>query len=82
MENSKKHSMDKKQDSVQEPETIYGAEQLNQTLGKKNIIGFDVKGNSISEKEFVSDIQDALNCLTKGNLETYSSEEVKMKILG
>jgi len=26
MENSKKHSMDKKQDSVQEPEIIYGTE--------------------------------------------------------
>lgn len=75
-------SIDKKHDAVQEPEAIYGTEKLNQTLHKRNIIGFDVKGNSISEKNFVSDIQDALNCLANGNLETYSSEEVKMKILG
>ena len=81
MDNSKKSSIEKKQDAVQEPVTIYGTEQLNQTLRKENIIGFDVKGNSISEKEFVSDIQAALDCLAKGNLETYSGEEVKMKIL-
>jgi hypothetical protein len=81
MDNSKKPSIDKIQDSVKEPEIIYGNEQLNQTHRKGNSIGFDSKGNSISEKEFVSDIQDALNCLANGNLETYSSEEVKMKIL-
>ena len=45
-------SIDKKHDAVQEPEAIYGTEKLNQTLHKRNIIGFDVKGNSISEKNF------------------------------
>lgn len=82
MNKPNKDSIDKKQDAVQEPETIYGTEKLNQTIHRKNIIGFSIDGNSISEKDFVSDIQDALNCLAKGNLETYSSEEVKMKILG
>ena len=82
MENPKKRSIEKKQETVQEPEAIYGTEELNQTLHKENIIGFSIDGNLISEKEFVIDIQDSLNCLAKGNLETYSSEEVKMKILG
>lgn len=82
MSKPNKDSTDKKQYVAEEPATIYGTEQLYQTPPKKNSIGFDVKGNSISENDFLSDIQDALNCIAKGNLETYSSAEVKMKILG
>lgn len=82
MNKPNKKSIDKKQDAVQEPEIIYGTEKLNQTLHKEKIIGFSSDGYSISEKEFVTDILDALKCLAKGKLETYSSEEVKMKILG
>ena len=82
MKNPKRRSLEKNQDAVQEPEVIYGTEKLNQTLHKGNIIGFDVDGNSISEKEFFTDIHHALNCLAKGKLETYSSVELKMKILG
>ncbi|HAH54623.1 MAG TPA: hypothetical protein DCM02_04880 [Flavobacterium sp.] len=78
MENPKKSSIDKKQDVVQEPEAIY----MNQTFQKQNIIGFDIEGNSIFEEDYVADIQDALNCLAIGKLETYSSQEVKRKILG
>lgn len=82
MENQNNDSIDKKQDAVREPDAIYLAMKLNQTLQKQNIIGFDIDGNSIFEEEYVADIQDALNCLAKGKLETYSSQEVKRKILG
>jgi hypothetical protein len=81
MGNSKKNSIEKKVDSVQEPEAIYGTEKLNQILHKEHIIGFDMEGNPMSEKEYVADIHNALDYLTKGRLETYSSEEVKRKIL-
>lgn len=82
MDNPKKRLINKKQDAIQEPESIYVTEKLNQTLHKENIIGFSTDGNPISEKEFVTDILDALNCLAKGKLETYSNDEVKKKILG
>ena len=78
MENPKERSIEKKQDAVQEPDAIY----LNQTLQKQIIIGFDIEGNTIFEEDYVADIHDALNCLAKGKLETYSSQEVKRKILG
>jgi hypothetical protein len=82
MENPKKRSIDKKQDAVQEPVAIYGKEELNQILHKENVVGFDVDGNPISEKEYVADIQNALNLLAERKLETYSSEEVKRRVLG
>ena len=50
-------------------------------LDKENVVGFDMNGNPISEKEYVEDIHNALNLLAEGKLETYSSGEVKTKIL-
>ena len=46
----------------------------------ENVIGYDENGNSISQKEFVTDIHLAINQLNEGKLETYTSEEVKNKI--
>jgi hypothetical protein len=51
-------------------------------LDKENVIGFDMDGNPISEKDYFDDIRNVLNMLAEGKLETYSSEEVKRKILG
>ena len=82
MGNSKKHSIDKKQDAVQEPSAIYGTEKLNPNYAKENVIGFDIYGNPISDKQFITDIHKALNSLAEGKLETYSSEEVKTRVLG
>ena len=50
-------------------------------LDKENVVGFDMNGNPISEKEYVEDIHNALHLLAEGKLETYSSAEVKRKIL-
>ncbi|TDD97404.1 hypothetical protein [Flavobacterium cellulosilyticum] len=55
--------------------------KISRLLDKENVVGFDVNGNPIYENEYVNDINSALNLLSEGKLETYSSEEVKRKIL-
>jgi hypothetical protein len=82
MNKSNNNSVPNKIDGVQESELIYKPEKLNQTFRQQNIIGYGIDGTSVSEKEFVTDIVDALDCFAKGTLETYSSEVVKKKILG
>lgn len=51
-------------------------------LDSENVVGYDMEGNPISEKEYVTDIHESLRLLNEGKLETYSSEEVKKRILG
>nr|WP_322623766.1 hypothetical protein [uncultured Flavobacterium sp.] len=51
-------------------------------LDEENIVGYDATGNPIYEQEYVTDIQFALKEFREGNMETYSSEEVKRRILG
>ena len=55
---------------------------MNTDSLKIKIVGYDMDGNPISEKEYVSDIHTALDLLAEGKLETCSSEEVKRKIVG
>jgi len=55
--------------------------KISRLLDKENVVGFDMEGNPISEKEYVDDIHNALHLLAEGKLETYSSEEVKRKII-
>ncbi len=50
-------------------------------LDEQNVIGYDIDGNPISETEYVSEILQDLQQLSEGKLETYSSEEVRKKIL-
>ncbi len=57
-------------------------DKIANLLDNENIIGFDIDGNPISEKNYVSDINNALQLFEEGKLETYSSQEVKNKILG
>lgn len=56
--------------------------KIAKLLDEENVIGYDADGNPISEKEYAKDIHEALHQLNEGNLETYSSEEVRKKILG
>jgi hypothetical protein len=56
--------------------------KIAKLLDNENVIGFDSEGNLITEKEYVSDINEALHQLSEEKLETYSSEEVKRKIIG
>lgn len=56
--------------------------KIEQLLNEENVIGYDVIGNEILEKDYILDIEDALQSFENGNLDTYTSEEVKKKILG
>ena len=56
--------------------------KIEQLLNEENVIGYDVIGNEILEKDYILDIKDALQSFENGNLDTYTSEEVKKKILG
>lgn len=49
---------------------------------EENIVGYDADGNPISEKEYTKEIHETLHQLSEGKVETYSSEEVRKKILG
>jgi hypothetical protein len=56
--------------------------KMDELPDQENIIGYDMDGNPISEKEYVSEILQDLHQLSEGKLETYSSQEVKIKIVG
>lgn len=56
--------------------------KIAKLLDEENIVGYDADGNPIAEKEYTKDIHEALHQLNEGKLETYSSEEVRKKILG
>ncbi len=51
-------------------------------LDEENIIGYDSKGNPITDEAYIQDINSVLLELKEENLETYTSEEVKLRILG
>jgi hypothetical protein len=55
---------------------------MDELPDQENIIGYDMDGNPISENEYVSEILQDLHQLSEGMLETYSSQEVKIKIVG
>ena len=56
--------------------------KIAKLLDEENIVGYDADGNPISEKEYTKDILEALHELNEKKLETYSSEDVRKKILG
>nr|WP_315256737.1 hypothetical protein [uncultured Flavobacterium sp.] len=64
---------------VEESASVY---KSRVDLEKENIIGYDADGNEITEKYFVSDIQNALKLFQEGKLETISSLEMKRRIVG
>jgi hypothetical protein len=56
--------------------------KLPKRLSKAKLIGYDMDGNPISEKQFVKDIRHDLDQLSEGKLEIHSSAEVKRKMVG
>ena len=56
--------------------------KISELLENENVVGYDIEGNPISEKEYLSDLNEALNQLSEEKLETYSSDDVKRKIIG
>lgn len=51
-------------------------------LDEENIIGYDADGNPVTDEVYIQDINAALLELKEDNLETYTSDEVKRRILG
>ena len=51
-------------------------------LDEENVIGYDAEGNPITDEDYIQDINAALLELKEENLETYTSEEIKRRILG
>lgn len=76
--NSKKEKPKENLPKVEESATMYHSKA---DIEKNNTIGYDIEGNEISEKDFVSDIQDALELFKDGKLEVVSSIEIKRRIL-
>jgi hypothetical protein len=77
--NHKKDKYNENLPKVEESPSIYKSKT---DFEKENTIGYDIDGNEISEKDFVSDIQDALKLFQERKLETISSIEIKKRILG
>ena len=55
--------------------------KIDALLNNENIIGYSIDGNPITEKEYTTDIQEAIIQLRNGKLETFSSNEVRKQIL-
>ena len=56
-------------------------EKVLQLLENEEIVGYTVDGNPISDIDYVSDINQSLENLKNGTLETYTSDEVRKKFL-
>lgn len=56
--------------------------KISDILDQENVIGYDAEGNPITDEEYIKDINSALLQLKEENLETYTSDEVKRRILG
>ncbi|WP_291102140.1 MULTISPECIES: hypothetical protein [unclassified Flavobacterium] len=56
--------------------------KIAQLIEKEHIVGYEVDGQPIYEKDYVNDINESLQLFREGKLETYSTEEVRKQILG
>lgn len=56
--------------------------KISDILDEENIIGYDGEGNPVTHEEYIEDIKSALQQFKEGTLETYTSEEVRQRILG
>jgi hypothetical protein len=57
-------------------------QKIADILDRENVIGYDAEGNPITDEDFINDINSALLELKEENPETYTSEDVKRRILG
>lgn len=56
-------------------------EQINIILNKQNIIGFNSKGEPISEKEYILEMDEIISEINEQKGTFYTSEEIKKRIL-
>jgi len=57
-------------------------EQVRELLSSEKIVGYEADGTAISEKQYLKDMSDFENELQAGTLKTYTTEEVRQRILG
>lgn len=57
-------------------------EQVKDLLSSEKIVGHEANGTSISERQYLKDMADFENELKSGTLKTYTTEEVRQRILG
>lgn len=56
-------------------------EKIDQFLSKKNILGYDAKGNPITEEEYTADLDRINSEINSGVAQLSTSEEVKKRII-
>ena len=56
-------------------------EQINIILNKQNIIGFNSKGEPISEKKYILEMDEIISEINEQKGTFYTSEEIKKRIL-
>jgi len=56
--------------------------KISKILDEENIVGYDAEGNTVTHEDFMEDLEDTLQQLEDGTLETYTTEEVKKMIFG
>lgn len=57
-------------------------EKISKILDEENIVGYDAEGKAVTHEVFMEDLEDTLQQLEDGTLETYTTEEVKQMIFG
>lgn len=56
--------------------------KIAELLDVESVVGYEMDGSPIYENNYVNDINESLQLFREGKLETYSTDEVRKKIMG
>ncbi|PIE50424.1 MAG: hypothetical protein CSA38_03210 [Flavobacteriales bacterium] len=56
-------------------------EKINNLLNKEAIVGYSANGTPITKSDFIKDMQEVERKIEAGTLKTYTTQEVRAKIL-
>lgn len=57
-------------------------EKVKDLLSTESIIGYDINGKPISANQYLKDMEEVDEQIKAGTLKTYSTDEVRQRILG
>lgn len=57
-------------------------EKINDLLSSETIVGFEINGTPVTQKQLLSDIDEVRQQIETNTLKTYSSDEVRRHIFG
>lgn len=57
-------------------------EKVKDLLSTESIIGYDINGKPISTNQYLKDMEEVDEQIKAGTLKTYSTDEVRHRILG